>query len=219
MTPRQAEDEQRSDSQSGVSLVEVLMALVVLAIILVMITPMVVTSSASETDTAAVTSTDADVAPALAALTSQVSSASVLYSPSGTSAQTNTGVGNGFALLMYSGLPGQQQCFQWRLYAGTALEDRAWNPNTYPTSDPALTWETVAVGVVNSASTPPFALAGTTAPEDAVVDIDLQVRSTTDSPTITVSTAVTAQGVQQGTVTDPCTSTIPPTSDAQGGGF
>jgi prepilin-type N-terminal cleavage/methylation domain-containing protein len=54
---------------------------------------------------------------------------------------------------------GGQVCYQWRVGTGGFLQQRSWQQAATPTSTVTATspaWQTVAIGVVNPASSPPF---------------------------------------------------------------
>lgn len=206
--------DRRVGGQSGFSLVEMLVALALAGLILALVAPLIMASSDSEATTAAMTDTDNGIRPALLALADQITATSVLYAPSSPTALTDTSVPAGFALLLYSGPPGQQTCIQWRLADNLFLQERSWNPAS-PSS--FVPWKTVDVGVVNATSTPPFTLAGTTAPEDTVVELDFEARARPGDPTLDITAADSALNIATSTTTDPC-ATVPPTSSTGASG-
>jgi prepilin-type N-terminal cleavage/methylation domain-containing protein len=145
------------DRESGLSLVEMVVAMAIVAVALGLVVPIFEITNSSASSLQSRANEDAQLRLALVQLESEISSAQVLYAtspPAGSPnySTTNTGVGAGFALLVLSDLHGNQSCIQWRLASGN-LQERSWQPSTPPTS---LAWETVASGLTNSASLPPF---------------------------------------------------------------
>ncbi|UER54164.1 type II secretion system protein [Kineosporiaceae bacterium SCSIO 59966] len=78
-----------------------------------------------------------------------VRSGNVLYDPAAEETP-------GFSLRVYSQSNGLQKCMQWRVVDGR-LESRSWAP-TWQSDHNVSEWSTVASGLVNTPSDPPFSL-------------------------------------------------------------
>lgn len=212
-----------ADAESGFTLVELLVAVAIMGIIVALIMPMYLAANGIASTSQAMEKNDNALRPALVALSKEVNSASVLYSPKSSTAQTNTYVGPGFALLMYippislqegtTSLQKAGTCNQWRLFDTYVLEQRSWNPNTLPANSEVY-WLTMASGVRNGPTQPAFALETTTGPGENVLmvkfDLVAQRTGSSSAESLSISTAIAAQGIQQSNTSTLCNH--PPTT-------
>jgi prepilin-type N-terminal cleavage/methylation domain-containing protein len=150
--------------ERGFTLVELMVASALLGIVVTMCLGFLVSiqNAVSRADSRQQTNDQA----ALAAheVDRQIRSGNVLYDPTaeGANAGTNpdgSAIPSGFSLRIYTQANGIQRCVQWRVLNTKALQKRSWSEAWE--NDPATlvsAWGTVATGIVNTSSQPPFAL-------------------------------------------------------------
>lgn len=187
-------------ADSGFTLAEFALALGLLAVTFALMAPSAVAVNRSVSTVEGLNSADTAVQPVLVSLGQQVMSASVLYDPvNDTSSYANSGVGAGFALLMYTGPAGAASCVQWRV-SSQKLQARSWNPSSPPSS---LAFMTVLVGakVINTASQYPFQLLETSPPQNGALQVNFWMGAAGTSVAIQVGTVLDSQGDNVGTTT------------------
>lgn len=203
------------ETDSGFTLLEMVISMVIVAIALALLAPIYLVVSTSSARSQEISAANGAIRPALIMLTNQVGSAGTLYSPcnSGTNAggipACNSGgsAPSGWAVLLYSESTSgaTAQCSQWRVYNGL-LQDRTWNPASTPSS---LSFTTVATGVTltNTSSQPPFALGSSSGSGADLLRVDFFLSTgAKGAPSIETKTAVAAQGQTTGTCSPPPTS-------------
>lgn len=107
----------------------------------------------------------------------QVSAADIVFNPATEGTNAGATIPTGFSLRILTDQSGTTTCVQWRLIDTAAtgtLQVRSW-PDGEPTQVTA--WVPVVAGIVNPATTPPFALATTTAYGNRLLDVDLVVKA------------------------------------------
>jgi len=220
-------------SESGFTLVEMSVALVLLGIIIGLLTPTFLSVSDSASRTEAQTTVDSAIRPAMIELSRQIESASFLYNPctdavsysnSGTSPSAGCANG-GFALLVYSTSANGGECTQWQVVKDSNnridpknanesdLQVRTWDPTASPApaNVPFVTL-TSGIVMVNTSSQPPF-VTTISASQTGLVKVDLWASSGSLSPSIEIKTSVAAQGESLVTTAttasppNPCSST------------
>jgi type II secretory pathway component PulJ len=148
--------------EEGFTLVETMVASALLIIVLGMCFTFMVSmqnvvsredSRAQSNDQAALAAHEVD---------RQIRSGNVLYDPSqeGANAGTNpdgTAIPAGFSLRIYTQANGTERCVQWRVLNTKALQKRSWS-EAWESDNQVSQWATVATGIVNTSSQPPFAL-------------------------------------------------------------
>lgn len=190
---------------SGFTLLEVMIAMLVMAIVTALILPALLVISKSSANTDSTTADWTVVRPALNLLERQISSAGTIWSPC--SSATNAGTvpscqsttSSGFALLFWT--PGSTAtCTQWIIYNGT-LEWRSWTPGATATThfDPVASGLTVTN--TSSSAQPPFVVGGT---GGHLVQIDLWVKNTSTGTPLEVQTSQAAQGATTAPATTTC---------------
>lgn len=181
--------------EHGYTLVEMLIAatiaLVVLGLVMVSLPLMVNITD----NNLALHNANEKVYLAVDQLERQVEAANVIFNPATEGENAGPTISSGFSLRLYSSSTGTDRCDQWRVTATMQLEDRFWTPGIPST---LTSWVTVATGIENSSSTPPFALAATSAYGDRMLNVHLVLRAsqTTASTTTNYQTSFTATDAQ-----------------------
>ena len=192
--------ERHSRDESGVTMIEVILTLALTLVTFVLVWP----SMKAVTDGSAVIQAQAvdeiTVGGVLVPLTSEISSAAVVYSPSppsGTNYATQgTGTQAGDAILMLSQKGGAFYCDQWAVVSSGELERRSWSPGS-STATPLLP---VSPAVYPPAATP-FTLTAGTPP---VVQLSLALRPVAKQPPLTINTTLSATNVGTSTMASQC---------------
>lgn len=211
------------NGEAGTTLVELMVAMAILMVVMALVLPAYLALHSSEATTAAMTTDDTVIVPALRQLGAEVTNATLLASPcaSGTNASTPACQGgtpttppSGFAVLLTYDAPGSgaPTCSQWRVFGGV-LQSRSWSPST--TTAVAFATEAAGVSIANTTSPwqPPFALEATTGAKAQILDVDLVLQSATNIAGQELKTSMDAQAVAPSVsgATEP-TCTPPPSS-------
>lgn len=160
----------RHGADQGVTLVELLISMGIFGLALAMTYTVLLSVQAQTRDTTSRADSVGNARIALQQIDRQVRSGNVLYNPASESLP--------LSMRIYTQANGDQRCVQWQVTGGK-LRTRSWSP-TWQTDGLVSTWAVVAHDVVNTASTPPFALqGGSTAYGSRLVDISLLVKSPT----------------------------------------
>jgi prepilin-type N-terminal cleavage/methylation domain-containing protein len=183
----------RPQGDEGFTLIEMAVAALVFTILIALLIPTFVALTNGSSTIRSTTQVNSGLQPALLALERQVESATVLWNPTSSSSNKNTGVSAGWAVLMYTQWQTQARCVQWRATI-TGLGERSWSPSSPPS---ALTFavQSVGVGIVNASTKKPFQLAGTSSPSDLQLDMDLFATGGSQGPTVEFKTAMLALGI------------------------
>jgi prepilin-type N-terminal cleavage/methylation domain-containing protein len=156
-----------ADSDKGFTLIELLVSMSIFAVLLAVMMSVVVAMNSSVSKTTGVADAAAQGLRAVQALDKEVRYGDWINAISPTPATS------GDWYVSFEGVAdntatgaGMTECYQWRLDTAGNLQQRLWNPASTPTAtvtatSPAFT--TVAVRVVYSATTSPFALQFSTA--------------------------------------------------------
>jgi prepilin-type N-terminal cleavage/methylation domain-containing protein len=154
--------------ESGFTLVELLITMVVFGLAMTLVTKAVgkVEKFANQAQGSA--DANGEVRLALDDIDRQVRSGNVLYSPANEtvpSSCTSTGTDAGTCMRVYTQANGVQRCVQWQLLADPAkpttsiIRSRSWSP-TWQTDGIFTSWATKARGLLLTPSIPPFTLQG-----------------------------------------------------------
>jgi prepilin-type N-terminal cleavage/methylation domain-containing protein len=158
----------RMPHDGGITLVELLVTMTIFSMVLAMCYTVLITIQKQTKDEMARADAVGEARLALQQIDRQVRSGNVLYDP----------VAEPLPLSMriYTQSNGDQRCVQWQVDGGV-LRSRSWSP-TWQTDGIVSGWQVIAHHVVNTASTPPFALqGGSSAYGSRLVDITLKVKS------------------------------------------
>lgn len=162
----------RRDRQrdAGMTLVELLISMMIFSLALAMVYTVLITVQKQTVDQNARADAVGNARLALQQIDRQVRSGNVLYNPA-TEALP-------LSMRVYTQANGEQRCVQWQVFDGK-LRSRSWS-NTWTTDGLVSDWAVVAHQVVNTASTPPFALqGGSTAYGSRLIDVTLQIKAPT----------------------------------------
>ncbi|MEP6696022.1 MAG: prepilin-type N-terminal cleavage/methylation domain-containing protein [Pseudonocardiales bacterium] len=172
-------------SDTGVSLVEMLVVMMLFSGIVVVTYAVLATVQNQTADTLAKSDDAAIARLGMAQIDRQVRSGNVLYSPAdevataGCTAVTvapSVVPNAGNCMRVYTQANGLERCVQWQTLGGR-LRSRSWSP-AWQTDGLVSTWQTVAYHVVNPSAIPPFVLQGSSTSYGArLVDVRLQVQS------------------------------------------
>ncbi|MCW2600794.1 MAG: prepilin-type cleavage/methylation-like protein [Frankiales bacterium] len=157
-----------ADEDSGFTLVELLITMVVFGIAMGIVTSAVVKVQSYVGSVQGSADANGEARLALADIDRQVRSGNVLYSPANEttpSTCTASGTDAGTCMRVYTQANGLERCVQWQLiadstHAGTnLLRSRAWSP-TWQTDGKYTGWSTKARNLVGTPSAAPFTLQG-----------------------------------------------------------
>ena len=160
----------RQRSDEGMTLVELLISMAIFSLALSMVYTVLITVQRQTKDSTSRADAVGDARLALQQIDRQVRSGNVLFDPA---AETLP-----LSMRVYTQANGDQRCVQWQVVNGT-LRTRSWS-STWQTDGSVSAWAVVAHNLVNTTSSPPFALQGSsTAYGSRLVDITLLVKSPT----------------------------------------
>lgn len=188
----------------GTTLVEILISMTIFSLALAMVYTVLITVQRQTKDQTSRADSVGNARLALAQMDRQIRSGNVLYNPSNESA-----LGFPLSMRVYTQANGNQRCVQWQV-SGSKLRSRSWS-TTWQTDGLVSDWGVVAHDVVNTASSPPFALAtGSTAYGSRLLDITLQVKSpTAGGKPVNVTSSLSGRNTAYGYDPGVC-SPIPP---------
>ena len=131
---------------------------------------------------------------ALEQMDRQIRSGNVLYDPNNTSDPGYLPL----SMRVYTQANGDERCVQWQVYGGV-LRSRSWSP-TWQTDGLVSSWGIVARGLLNTSSSLPFALEGsTTSYSSRLIDISLLVKDARSLGSVqTVSSALSGRNTLYG---------------------
>lgn len=185
----------RHRRDSGVTLVEMLVVMVIFSLLLGVVWSVLITVQLQTKDTIARSDATDQARLALQQIDRQVRSGNVLYDPA---AETLN-----MSMRVYTQANGQQRCVQWQVVAASGeLRMRSWQSETPDLSSSG--WSVIARNLVNkttsSPPTPPFALQGATTPYGSrLIDIRLLVRTPgTSGPPVEVQSSLSGRNTQYG---------------------
>jgi prepilin-type N-terminal cleavage/methylation domain-containing protein len=164
--------DQRARDDQGFTLIELLVSMSIFAVLLAVMMSVIVGMTKSMNKTQSIADAAAQGLRATQTLDKELRYADWL-NPTPTSPATSISTTS----ISFEGLTnaGVVQCYQWHL-AGGLLQQRSWTSASTTASFPTAAspaWSTVAVGVANSVSVPPFTL--TPRPTNAASDVFSQV--------------------------------------------
>lgn len=116
----------------------------------------------------------------LAQIQREIVGTNVIFNPATEGTNAGTGIPPGFSLRVLTAAAGQTTCVQWRVLGSGAgplagdLQTRSW-PNGEPSK--VTQWSTIATGVDNAATQPPFVLDTTSGYGHRLLDVDLVIRA------------------------------------------
>jgi prepilin-type N-terminal cleavage/methylation domain-containing protein len=164
--------EQRARNERGFTLIELLVSMSIFAVLLAVMMSVILGMTKSMNKTQSIADAAAQGLRATQALDKQLRYADWV-NPTPTSPATSISTTS----ISFEGLTnaGVVQCYQWHLTGGL-LQQRTWTSASTTTSYPTASspvWTTVAVGVANSVSVPPFTV--TPRPTGAASNVFSQV--------------------------------------------
>lgn len=192
-------------SETGLSLIELLVTMVIAGVIGTTAVLGVTTLMRYQTAVNAREQAQQQAQLAVDQVASQVRSGNVLYQPTATTTD--------WSLLLYTQANGIQKCVEWDLIkSAEELRSRSWAPtwndNGFIDPGEVTDWRTVATGLVNGTISPQ--VAPFTVPPDApfgerLLTVDLRVGVDSNLPNgLPVTTSVTGRNTQYNYGTDLC---------------
>jgi type II secretory pathway component PulJ len=171
----------RRRSQSGTTLVELLVVMGLLGVVLSGILAALVSVQNTENRVNIRKQSEDQVRLAVEQIDRQVRSGNVLYDPAQEGSNAGSGIGSGFSMRIYTQANGVQRCVQWRVTGGR-LQSRSW-ATTWQLDGQVSGWRTVADHIVNTTANPPFSLDPATNFGSRLINVDMlaNVRSDTGS--------------------------------------
>src|SRR3954452_19586788 len=148
------------DRDSGVTLVEMLMVMVLFTFILSLVVGALVSVMRDSKRIQDRTDAIDQSRLAIAQIDRQVRSGNVLYNPAAdpdaTAAAMNIPASKTWQMRIYTQANGLERCVQWQVIGGV-LRTRSWTP-TWQTDGVVSAWKTVARGIANTTAQSPFGL-------------------------------------------------------------
>src|SRR3954462_8469203 len=148
------------DRDSGFTLVEMLMVMVLFTFILSLVVGVLVNMMRDSARIQARTDAVDQSRLAIAQIDRQVRSGNVLYNPAAdpdaTAASMNVPASKIWQMRIYTQANGLERCVQWQVINGL-LRTRSWTP-TWVADGVVSEWKTVARGIAYGTPQPPFAL-------------------------------------------------------------
>lgn len=181
--------------EDGVTLIELLIAISLGFLVLLMVMGSLTLIVKTGDNGLAAGRANDQASLALADIKRQVVSAYVLFNPATEGGNAGAATPAGFSLRLLTPVGGQTSCDQWRL-VGTQLEQRSWPEGDAASVTP---WATVATGLENSGSQPPFALDPAPIYGGRLLDVDLVLKASTSlgaSNTTEVKASFTASNAE-----------------------
>jgi len=156
-------------NDSGMTLIELLVAMTVLAVVAAISTRATIMIARSVTTATQSADAVGEVRLALGSIERQVRSGNVMFSPAGEPTSQGCqvyGTNGGSCMRVYTQVAGVRRCVQWQVLAASGatgrafMRTRSFSP-AWDTDGDVGSWRTVARGLqLPSASSPPFVLQG-----------------------------------------------------------
>jgi prepilin-type N-terminal cleavage/methylation domain-containing protein len=145
----------RVDRQSGMTLIELMMAMALSSLAVAGAFALIQQTQTVFKATSERSRNNDEVTLAIGRLDRLIRSGNILYDPSGES-DPDQGITPGLALRIYTQANSVQKCVQWRISEGV-LQERSWSPQ-WQSNGQITTWWNVAEGLTNTQATPAFSL-------------------------------------------------------------
>lgn len=172
-------------AQEGFTLIELLVSMTIFSLVLAGVYGVLITIQKQTADVIARSDSVGNARLALEQIDRQVRSGNVLYSPAaetipgatGTDQCAASGTNAGTCMRVFTQANAAQKCVQWQVLPAPdeVLRTRSWSP-TWTTDGQVSAWSIVARDVINTPSSPPFALTGGQY-GSRLVSLTLQVKS------------------------------------------
>jgi len=210
----------RRGNDRGMTLVELLVAMVVLSIALAMVYGAVILVMRMINESQQSSEAVSEARLALMTIDRQVRSGNVLFSPENEPGPDNTctavtGDNSGTCMRVYTQANGNQKCVQWQVTddgtgAGTSvLRMRSWE-TTWETTGGVTDWGIAARGLVVGTPAAPFKLQGALTPYDErLLQVDIGVRDARSGQTIPLTSSLSGRNTSYGYGDGICTP-VPP---------
>lgn len=170
-----------SDTDSGFTLIEVLIAMAISALVLALVAPLASVVTGTTTRSQAVTDSASSAALGLESVGLAVGSASEICLPTTLQPGSSAPIAaSGFAVRVLTTAFSSSDTGTWEQWwlntATNELERQSWSP-AWASTDAVPPWVVVASGVVNSPSDPPFSLSSAGSGSIDVLGVSLVVSS------------------------------------------
>ena len=207
----------RSTSEHGFSLVEVMLASALLAVVSAICFSFLISAETSEAQSQVRSAANDQIRQAVEQISRQVRSGNLIYNPTNETAGiagpacspvTTPGdncIATGYSLRVYTQANGVNHCVQWRVYQAT-LQTRSWDE----TGGSVTVWQTVANHISNADTAPavtPFSLDLTPSYGGRVLDINIAVNEGPGATT-QIASSVTGRNTEYGYPNTAC-ATVP----------
>jgi len=198
----------RADGEdSGVTLVELLVCMIVFSIAMAIVTQAVIKVQTYARDVQGSADANSEARLALADIDRQVRSGNVLFSPANETTPTTctaSGTDAGTCMRVYTQANGLERCVQWQLIAdsskpGTSvLRSRSWSPD-WQTDGKYTEWTIKARNLVGTPSTAPFTLQGAvTSSSSRYLEVRIEAKDPRRSGSVVLTSALSGRNTNYG---------------------
>jgi prepilin-type N-terminal cleavage/methylation domain-containing protein len=190
----------RLRDDSGLTLVELLVAMVLLAICMSMVSVVLISTMKAQVLSEGRSQANDVARAAVRDIDRQVRSGNIIYAPDD----------SGYSLKVYTQANGNLRCVQWKVN-DKQLRSRAWAPNNGQAPIDVQPWRTIVSGIFNGTdgdSTVPFALGPTGNGGSGfgnLVVVDLKVDAGRNSKPVEIATSVEGRNTVYNYPHDRCT--------------
>lgn len=198
---------EKGERDGGFTLIEMTIAMMLLMVVLSLVMVSLVSLQRSVSTADARTQTVDQVRLAVEQIDREVRSGNIFYPPFSS--------GSNPELLVYTEANGNQRCVEWQVdTTSQALQSRSWTPTWQTDGSPStVPWSTIATGVTNTLSNPPFSLASTTIYGGRILNIDITTNATnSQSAGSAITDSVEGRNTVYGYSADSCSATDAPST-------
>jgi prepilin-type N-terminal cleavage/methylation domain-containing protein len=150
--------------EGGFTLVEMVIVMSLLTVVFSLCMYSLISIQHSVSTTDARTQAQDQARLAVQEIDRQVRSGNIFYTP----------FNGGMSMIVFTQANGANRCVEWQVASSGQLQTRSWTQTWQTDGSPAIVpWSTIATGITNTASNPPFVLDSGSSYGDRILDIDI----------------------------------------------
>jgi prepilin-type N-terminal cleavage/methylation domain-containing protein len=191
------------EDDGGFTLIEMMIVMFLLTLVFSLCTLSIVTVQRQVNTDYARGQTVDQVRLAIQQMDRQIRSGNLFYQPTS----------NGTQLVIFTQANGNQRCVEWQV-SGGAIQTRSWTQTWQTDGSPSVEpWSTIATGIINSSSKPPFVLDVNPSYGGRILDIDIVANETnSNSSGVEVTDSIEGRNTVYGYDASACATPYPATS-------